>query len=114
MSRLAIPLPAEPIRRGPTIAANPAPATPPCHQVVLQYVPRPRAGGVMRLSSWDGCIAQLVEQLTLNQRVVGSSPTTPTIFRRNIRQIAVYLELDAPHGEVMSAECPQQRWARAL
>src|SRR3972149_6277706 len=26
----------------------------------------------------DGCIAQLVEQLTLNQRVAGSSPATPT------------------------------------
>jgi hypothetical protein len=26
-----------------------------------------------------GCIAQLVEQLTLNQRVVGSNPTAPTI-----------------------------------
>ena len=28
--------------------------------------------------SWDGRIAQVVEQLTLNQRVVGSSPTAPT------------------------------------
>ena len=28
--------------------------------------------------SGDGCIAQLVEQLTLNQRVEGSSPSTPT------------------------------------
>jgi hypothetical protein len=28
----------------------------------------------------EGCIAQLVEQLTLNQRVVGSIPTAPTIF----------------------------------
>jgi hypothetical protein len=26
----------------------------------------------------DGRIAQVVEQLTLNQRVVGSSPTAPT------------------------------------
>jgi hypothetical protein len=26
-----------------------------------------------------GCIAQLVEQLTLNQRAVGSNPTAPTI-----------------------------------
>ena len=28
---------------------------------------------------FDGRLAQLVEQLTLNQRVVGSSPTAPTI-----------------------------------
>ncbi len=28
----------------------------------------------------DGHIAQLVEQLTLNQRVVGSIPTVPTIL----------------------------------
>ena len=27
---------------------------------------------------WCGCIAQLVEQLTLNQRVQGSSPCAPT------------------------------------
>ncbi len=27
----------------------------------------------------DGCVAQLVEQLTLNQRVWGSSPHSPTI-----------------------------------
>ena len=31
-------------------------------------------------SGLPGCIAQLVEQLTLNQRVVGSIPTAPTIF----------------------------------
>jgi hypothetical protein len=29
----------------------------------------------------NGRIAQVVEQLTLNQRVVGSSPTAPTTFR---------------------------------
>ena len=29
-------------------------------------------------SSWLGRIAQLVEQLTLNQRVQGSSPCAPT------------------------------------
>jgi hypothetical protein len=28
-----------------------------------------------------GRIAQLVEQLTLNQRVVGSNPTAPTTFK---------------------------------
>src|SRR3990167_9457670 len=33
------------------------------------------AAGIPR---WRGCIAQLVEQLTLNQRVTGSSPVTPT------------------------------------
>ena len=30
----------------------------------------------------DGRIAQLVEQLTLNQRVLGSSPSAPTNKRR--------------------------------
>ncbi len=44
------------------------------------YGPRPRASAPF----WGdpergGCIAQLVEQLTLNQRVVGSIPTAPTI-----------------------------------
>ena len=37
----------------------------------------PFGGGIERKP--DGCIAQLVEQLTLNQRVVGSIPTAPTI-----------------------------------
>jgi hypothetical protein len=31
-----------------------------------------------RFPDGGGCIAQLVEQLTLNQRVTGSSPVTPT------------------------------------
>jgi hypothetical protein len=37
----------------------------------LTREPRPR--------DFDGRIAQLVEQLTLNQRVQGSSPCAPTI-----------------------------------
>jgi hypothetical protein len=44
--------------------------------------PRPRSdGGVIDAPpAMDGRIAQLVEQLTLNQRVQGSSPCAPTIF----------------------------------
>ncbi|MDB5495862.1 MAG: hypothetical protein JWP86_3199, partial [Phenylobacterium sp.] len=38
------------------------------------------ATGPLGNRSRDGCIAQLVEQLTLNQRVVGSNPTAPTII----------------------------------
>src|SRR5262245_57362782 len=38
---------------------------------------RVRQGSPRRLGT-QGCIAQLVEQLTLNQRVEGSSPSTPT------------------------------------
>ncbi len=34
--------------------------------------------GAGSAAAGDGCIAQLVEQLTLNQRAVGSSPTAPT------------------------------------
>ncbi len=33
-----------------------------------------------------GRIAQVVEQLTLNQRVVGSSPTAPTKEINNLKQ----------------------------
>ena len=36
-------------------------------------------GGRPDLVAWLGRIAQLVEQLTLNQRVQGSSPCAPTI-----------------------------------
>jgi hypothetical protein len=35
---------------------------------------------ILRRSRLVGCIAQLVEQLTLNQRVQGSSPCAPTNF----------------------------------
>ena len=37
--------------------------------------------------SWDGRIAQVVEQLTLNQRVVGSSPTAPTKDFKGLDQV---------------------------
>ena len=33
---------------------------------------------------FDGRLAQLVEQLTLNQRVVGSRPTAPTIENKDL------------------------------
>ena len=36
-----------------------------------------------------GCIAQLVEQLTLNQRVTGSSPVTPTSRFRKFPELPV-------------------------
>ena len=35
----------------------------------------------------DGRLAQLVEQLTLNQRVVGSSPTSPTTIRQKFESV---------------------------
>ena len=35
---------------------------------------------------FDGRIAQLVEQLTLNQRVLGSSPSAPTIETLDIAE----------------------------
>ena len=43
----------------------------------LCYIP----GGLRCFAArnFDGRIAQLVEQLTLNQRVLGSSPSAPTI-----------------------------------
>jgi hypothetical protein len=34
-----------------------------------------------KIESPGGPLAQLVEQLTLNQRAVGSTPTRPTIFQ---------------------------------
>ena len=34
----------------------------------------------------DGRIAQLAEQLTLNQRVQGSNPCAPTIFFNNLSE----------------------------
>jgi len=49
--------------------------------VSLCYSPLVR--GLAPLLRFDGRLAQLVEQLTLNQRVVGSKPTAPTIFHQN-------------------------------
>ena len=43
---------------------------------------RLKRGPLPRLC-FDGRIAQLVEQLTLNQRVLGSSPSAPTIKTKN-------------------------------
>jgi hypothetical protein len=66
----------------------------------------PRAfanGGVPGLDGpdFDGRIAQLVEQLTLNQRVQGSSPCAPTIDIKDLANNEVYLPA------VVSAPCPQ-------
>ncbi len=49
-----------------------------CEGLDRQDLPRYRALTVVAKAA-DGHIAQLVEQLTLNQRVVGSIPTVPTI-----------------------------------
>jgi hypothetical protein len=41
-----------------------------------------KSGGALVLKVF-GPLAQLVEQLTLNQLVVGSIPTRPTIYRKS-------------------------------
>ena len=46
---------------------------------VLCYIAAVERGKPRALIVSDGRIAQLVEQLTLNQRVQGSSPCAPTI-----------------------------------
>jgi hypothetical protein len=46
---------------------------------VLCYIAAVERGKPRALIVSDGRIAQLVEQLTLNQRVLGSSPSAPTI-----------------------------------
>ena len=43
-----------------------------------------------------GRLAQLVEQLTLNQRVVGSNPTAPTIFSKLLRESRRFLRPGVP------------------
>jgi hypothetical protein len=44
------------------------------------------AGHNQRVIKFEyGPLAQLVEQLTLNQRVVGSNPTRPTIFNKGLQ-----------------------------
>ena len=47
-----------------------------CYMRALAAPPRHDQG---EMADFDGRIAQLVEQLTLNQRVQGSSPCAPTI-----------------------------------
>ena len=50
---------------------------PPCGWTLTSAFAKPRAPGEI-LPRHSGRIAQLVEQLTLNQRVQGSSPCAPT------------------------------------
>src|SRR5580698_711575 len=59
---------------------------------------------------WCGRIAQLVEQLTLNQRAQGSSPCAPT------NDPNIFKDLYSHHRNgwnlirKMSAACPQFQW----
>ena len=58
------------------------------------------------LIKYSGRIAQLAEQLTLNQRVVGSSPTAPTNIPKYLQYITIavktlrqlFIELDNALG----------------
>src|SRR5208282_5950360 len=48
-----------------------------------------------------GCIAQLVEQLTLNQRVAGSSPAAPTIKSNTHQTAEKYLgKISVPYPQI--------------
>ena len=40
-----------------------------------------------------GCVAQLVAQLTLNQLVVGSNPTTPTIIIERVSTLFCFVKI---------------------
>ena len=45
-----------------------------------------------------GCLAQLVEQLTFNQWVTGSSPVTPTKFKKaSERELFLYQKSPLPN-----------------
>jgi hypothetical protein len=46
---------------------------------------RPQPVNGRHTAAWCGRLAQLVEQLTLNQRVVGSSPTAPTNHSKTLQ-----------------------------
>ncbi len=48
------------------------------HGAAGSSLPNPMRGCYTHRSANGGHLAQLVEQLTLNQRVVGSNPTVPT------------------------------------
>ncbi len=60
-----------------------------CYSRVAFRSAAPRRRGQNR---FDGRIAQLVEQLTLNQRVHGSSPCAPTI---EINRLGVELNIQS-------------------
>ncbi len=60
-----------------------------------------------------GPLAQLVEQLTLNQRAVGSIPTRPTNFQR-LRQIPPLVTAGgAPKGDTQIIENPAPSFAHS-
>ena len=71
----------------------------------------PTSRGRAPRERFDGRLAQLVEQLTLNQRVVGSSPTAPTIKAPIKAAFLVTLQLGstAVSRKVLLASCAHGR-----
>lgn len=67
-----------------------------------------KKGHVVELKKLDGGVAQLEEQLTLNQRVVGSSPSASTILNpledKLLRSSKGFFLYKAGGGVVGSAE----------
>ena len=59
---------------------------------VLCYIAAVERGKPRALIVSDGRIAQLVEQLTLNQRVQGSSPCAPTIEIKDLARIVTVMK----------------------
>src|SRR4051812_6980514 len=68
---------------------------------------RALAAGAQARRSRDGCLAQLVEQLTLNQRVEGSNPPAPTSLRP-----LCGLRVGKPLGEDCRAVAKRRRTPR--
>ncbi len=78
------------------------------HWQTCRLIPGPfpalsRLHGPPVTSTKDGRLAQVVEQLTLNQRVVGSSPTSPTILRSAHHLIPFAGRLVQSRRQVMTA-----------
>src|SRR4051812_45123942 len=64
---------------------------PPSSDTAAMPVPTNLRDAVENAPRWCGRIAQLGEQVTLNQRVQGSSPCAPTNDLSNIKRLALLL-----------------------
>jgi hypothetical protein len=62
----------------------------------------------------SGCVAQLVEQLTLNQRVTGSIPVAPTTLSNKIKYLPQAPRAFSASSVSVSALCPQNYTASTV
>ena len=70
------------------------------------FLTLPTATNILKIKY--GCVAQLVAQLTLNQLVVGSSPTTPRLSLNGINPLRLNLCIECDEKLLLEFEQAEQ------